>query len=349
MPTEMTLARSPAAAAPVMRLTKRQKAAIVVRLLRSEGIDLSLAGLPETLQIRLTQDMGGLRVIDRDTLRAVVSEFVSELDTIGLSFPSGLRGALKLLEGTISSDTAERLRSEAGIDLVTDPWDRLGRIDAERLRPLIEEESTEIGAVALSRLNVAKAAQILGLLPGAAARRLAYAMGQTGAVRPEVVARIGEALIARIDSEAPRAFAGAPVERVGAVLNSSGSAIRDEVLEGLDAEDRAFAAEVRKTIFTFANIPQRIDARDVPKIARAMDAAVLTRALAAAAPAPKTAPAAEFILSNMSQRLAQQFRDEMETLGQIRDSDGEEAMSAVIGTIRNMEAEGELALLVEEA
>lgn len=343
----MTLAGAGSPAASV-RLTRRQKAAIVVRLLRSEGIELSLADLPDDLQVGLTEEMGRLRTVSRDTLKSVVGEFVDELDRIGLSFPSGIGAALKLLEGTISADTAERLRNQAGIGTVTDPWERLSQLDAARLVPLIEEESTEIGAIALSKIKVARAAEILGLLPGIQARRLAYAMGQTGPVRPETVARIGKALIAQIDAEAPRAFAGGPVERVGAILNFSPSATRDEVLEGLDEEDKAFADEVRKAIFTFVNIPQRIDARDVPKLTREVDGALLIKALAAATPLPKEGKSAEFILSNMSQRLAQQMRDEMEALGQVKEKEGEEAMNAVVATIREMEARGEIMLLAED-
>ncbi|MDF0602042.1 FliG C-terminal domain-containing protein [Psychromarinibacter sp. C21-152] len=345
MPTEMTLAGAGGHAA---RLSKRQKAAIVVRLLRSEGIDLSLADLPESLQIGLTREMGNLRFVSRKTLKAVVDEFVEELDALGLSFPSGLGDALSLLDGTISPAAAERLRLQAGIGAVTDPWGRLSQLDAARLRPLIEEESTEIGAVALSKLKVSKAAEILGLLPGTTARRLAYAMGQTSAVSPATVDRIGAALVAQIDAETPRAFAGGPVERVGAILNSSPAATRDEVLDGLDEADKAFADEVRKAIFTFSNIPQRLDPRDVPRIAREIDGAVLIKALAAALQSEREAASAEFVLSNMSQRLAQQMRDEMETLGKVKGKEGEDAMAAVVAAIRAMEAAGEIMLVAED-
>ena len=202
--------------------------------------------------------------------------------------------------------------------------------------------------MALSKLKVSKAAEVLGLMPGDKARRLAFAMGQTGKVGPTTVARIGDALIAQLDSEAPRAFEGGPVERVGAILNFSPSTTRDDVLDGLDKEDREFANEVRKAIFTFVNIPERIDPRDVPKITREVEQTVLITALAAAQGKEKETKAAEFILSSMSQRLAQQMRDEMETLGKVRAKDGEDAMNEVVTAIRAMEADGKLMLVAGE-
>jgi flagellar motor switch protein FliG len=46
-------------------LSRRAKAAIVVRLLLNEGADLPLEDLPDDLQIALTQQMGAMRLVDR--------------------------------------------------------------------------------------------------------------------------------------------------------------------------------------------------------------------------------------------------------------------------------------------
>ena len=75
---------------------------------------------------------------------------------------------------------------------------------------------------------------------------------------------------------------------------------------------------------------------------------MLITALAAAQGKEKETKAAEFILSSMSQRLAQQMRDEMETLGKVRAKDGEDAMNEVVTAIRAMEADGKLMLVAGE-
>lgn len=336
----------PAAAGRV--LNRRQKAAIVVRLLRAEGVAISLADLPDQLQVNLTEAMSAMRYIDHTTLQSVVAEFVEELDGIGLAFPRDVDGALHVLDGTLSDSAAAHLRSQAGCGAGRDPWERIAELDSARLLPILQEESVEIGAVMLSKLKVAKSAELLGMLPGERARRITYAVSQTGAIAPATVQKIGEALVSQVDAQAPSAFANDPVERVGAILNFSAAATRDEVLEGLQSEDESFAEEVRKAIFTFTNIPERIDPRDVPKIIRETDAAVLTTALAAAATKDEDGKAAEFILTNMSQRMAAQLRDDMESLGKIKDRDGEAAMTAVVVAIRELEANGELMLVAEE-
>src|SRR5690606_12142193 len=124
-----------------------------------------------------------------------------------------------------------------------------------------------------------------------------------------------------------RAFDAGPVERVGAILNLSTAAIRDEVLRGLDTDDAGFAEQVRKAIFTFIHIPARILPRDVPKIVRMVDPPILTTAFAAALASPTLAPVAEFFLANMSQRLAQSLREVIDERGVVKEKEADAAMT----------------------
>ncbi len=332
--------------APVRNLTKRQKAAIVVRLLMAEGSDLSLSAMPEATLAELTRQMTTLRYIDRPTLERVIAEFLSEIEGIGLSFPGGIDEALGILESAIGNETATKLRKQAGVTAQGDPWERIGALGIEALLPVMQEESAEVCAVMLSKLQVSRAAKLLGALPGERARRIAYAISLTGNIAPDVVRRIGQSLASQLDAQPLRAFAEGPVERVGAILNFSPASTREDVLEGLRNEDEDFATEVRRAIFTFANIPARIDPRDVPKITREVEPAKLITALASAD--GEAAKASEFILTNMSQRMAGQMREEMEALGKVRERDGEEAQNAVVAVIRDLEAAGEIFLVAEE-
>jgi len=325
-------------------LTNREKAAVIVRLMLSEGSPLPLSSLPEHIQASLAEQMGHMRLVDRSTLSNVVAEFLEELQEVGLSFPGGIEGALSMMDGHISDTAASRLRRLAGASLKADPWDRIIMLPPDRLRPVLEEESVEVAAVMLSKLPVAKAAELLSQLEGARARRIAYAVSLTGNVAPETVRRIGMSLATQLENLPSRAFETGPVERIGAILNNTPQVTRDEVLAGLEQEDAGFAEKVRRAIFTFAHIPTRLNARDVPKIVRIVDQPVLITALTAAATAPDTAEAAEFILANISQRMAQSLRDEMESHSKVKDREAETAMNAVIAAIRQLIVSGEVVL-----
>lgn len=336
----------PGGGAPVS-LSRRAKAAIVVRLLLNEGADIPLEELPDEAQVALTQQMGAMRTVDRDTLSAVVEEFAAELDKIGLSFPAGMAGALDALDGKISPQTAARLRKEAGVRQFGDPWGRLRELGADALLPVLENESIEVAAVMLSKLPVAVSADLLSRIPGPQARKITYAVSLTNAVTPEAVDRIGLSLATQLDAQPKRAFDADPVERVGAILNSSTSLTRDDVLTGLDETDQGFANAVRKAIFTFGNIPARIAPRDIPRILREVDQNQLIIALAGSE-AAGFAESRDFVLENMSGRMADQLREEMENAGKVKPADAEEAMSEVVNAIRQMEQTGDLLLIVED-
>lgn len=328
-------------------LDNSAKAAIVVRLLLSEGADLPIEDLPEDLQARLTSRMGSMGLVDRTTLASVVQEFAEALDSAGLTFPKGLANALAEMEGKISPQTAARLRKEAGVRQAGDPWARLCALEPGELANMARAESVEVAAVLLSKLDTPKAAAMLSLLPGPVARQITYAVSQTGSVTPEAVDRIGLSLASQLDTRPILAFDDGPDERVGAILNQSPSATRDDMLSALDETDAAFASAVRKSIFTFAHIPHRIASRDVAKIIRAADPGDLVTALAAAT-GDDTAPAAEFLLANMSTRMADNLREEMAEKGAVRESEGEAAMNAVIGAIRQLETAGEITLIIPD-
>ena len=173
-----------------LAMTGRVKAAVIVRLLLAEGSPLPLSSLPEHMQAALTEQIGRMRLVDRTTLGAVVEEFLNELEQVGLSFPGGIEGALSMMDGHISTTAANRLRRLASASGKADPWDRIIVLDEDRLLPVLEEESEEVAAVMLSKLPIPRAASLLGRLPGDKARRVAYAVSQTGNVDPEMGARL---------------------------------------------------------------------------------------------------------------------------------------------------------------
>lgn len=328
-------------------LNRPAKAAIVVQFLLREGVDVPLHKLPIPVQEQLALQLGSLKMVDRETLLDVVEEFANELDGVGLRFPSGIAGALNQLEGKISPSLARRLRRETGAPRSIDPWQRIEALDADKLRTIAMAESIEVAAVLISKLNVDKAAALLGKLPGERARRITFSVSMTENVTPEAVARIGHSIVTQLDEEPERAFATTPVERVGAILNYSATNTREDVLTGLDEADAGFAEAVRKAIFTFADIPERLEPLDIPKLARDVDQADIVVAMSGATDGDEQ-KSVEFILSNMSKRMAQTLRDEMNDQPSLSRKETEAAQSTVISAIRDLIATGEIKLRVVE-
>ena len=346
----MTMAAAPTAQPPksdkLQALQPVQKAAVIVRLLLSQGMSPAIDRLSPAHQERLTHAMATLGYINRETLASVVREFADSLDNMALTFPSALSDAVALLEPHLSAQAHEALNEKAALHDGTDPWVQLAAMEAETLRPILARESAEVCAILLSKIGVAKAAQLLSALPEDRAPAVAHAVSLTATISPGTIDTIGETLLTQIRATPRSAFKSSAVERVGAILNSANGATRDTVLDGIIARDALFGEEVRRAIFTFDHIPRRIDPKDVPKIIRETDSDTMVTALASGM---ETAPlSVEFLLENMSKRMAEQLRDEAESRPSPRVEEGEAAQARIVASIRDLETAGELLLVPAE-
>ncbi|WP_425090995.1 flagellar motor switch protein FliG [Tropicimonas sp. S265A] len=343
----MSAAAKTSGAEPVIqKLSPRQKAAVILRLLVEDGETPNLTAMTPGQQALLTEEMARLKPISRATLESVITEFLNAMDEAGLSVSHGLASALNQLSGHISAEVEEELRLRAGLGEVLGVWDRLAALPADTMLKLIDGESPEVAAVVLSKIKVAVAAEILGLMPGPRARRITFAVSQTEQIAPPIVERIGEMLVDRLEAIPPRAFNRSPDARLGEILNSSAPDTREEVLNGLQESDEGFAKAVRKAIFTFAHISTRVVPRDVPALLKEVDGDVLVKALKSAeTQEPDTAA---FLLENMSKRMAEQLREAMKELGDVPEKDGNAAMTEVVRAVRKLEADGTLMLIPAE-
>lgn len=323
-------------------LTGAQKAAIIVRLLLAEGMDMPIASLPPQTQADLTRTLGEMRLVDRATMCAVVDEFVEMLEQVGLSFPDGLEGALSLLDGKLDARATQSLRALVRGGTADDPWSALEIAETDEILQLLGQESQIVGAVLLSKLSTDKAARILMALPPEQAQTLALAIARTEAIAPETVARIGATLAGQLREKPPRAFDSPPSKRVGEILNASSAAIRDQLLRDIELADQGFASGVRKSIFTFQDIPARLGARDVPAVMRELGGDDLMQVMAAKQPAD--ASTCEFLLENMSKRLAETLREDAQALPQPASDIYEAAVSRISATVRRLADEGAITL-----
>lgn len=318
-------------------MTRRRKAAIVVQILIADGTSMPLADLPEPLQEILTGELATLRRLDRATMDAVAEEFAAELDAMGMAAPGSRDKAITALADHLSPALASRLQSQLDSVRNGDHWPVVADLPVPVLARIMQAESIEICAVTLSKLPVAKAAEVLAKTPGDRARRITYAMSLTADVTPDVVRRIGQALAQDYGHPTATAFDKAPVQRLGAILNSATTDTREDMLEGLGVKDPAFASDVRKAIFTFKDIAPRVKETDVPTCIRSVDAPVLTTAIAAGLAGDAALVAsAEYILASVSQRMAAQMREDAAERGPIKKADAEAAMATVTAAVRDL-------------
>jgi flagellar motor switch protein FliG len=152
-------------------------------------------------------------------------------------------------------------------------------------------------------------------------------------------------LVTQTSNKPEKAFEATPAKRLGAILNVTTASLRDTLLSGLEEDGQTIGLSVRNAIFTFKDIPQRLNpTADITQCLRAVDKSVLAIALASAEQTELTA-VSNFVLENMSKRLADNLRADIAESGEIKVAEGESAMAQVMLEIRRLIDLGEIKMI----
>lgn len=331
----------------VASLSQRQKAAIIVKLLVGGGVSMDDLDLDADAIWKITNAMTGLGVVGKDIVDGVTAEFIIEMERMGLVFERDIDGSLKSMEDQITADTLSEVKARQSGSAEASAWGYISKTESEVLARRIAAENPRVGSVILSKLSPTKSAEIVGLIAPESAESLLGAISKTTSIKPEIVSRIGIALAESLqDKGGVGAFEESAAERIGAILNMSPSQFRDDILGGFEKKDPEVAGQIRRLMFTFEDIPSRIVGRDISKILRGVDDETLVMALSGAA---TTAPEVrDFILSNISSRLAEQIQESIEERGAVKEKDADAAMTQVVIAIKELEKSGEITLVVIE-
>ena len=129
------------------------------------------------------------------------------------------------------------------------------------------------------------------------------------------------------------------VDYVASVMNNLDRASEKSIFDRLSAHNEELADEIRKRMFVFEDIVT-MDDRSVQRFVRECDPKDLVLALKGA-----NHDVANKIFTNVSSRMAQSIRDDLEVTVNVRMRDVEAAQQRIVGIIRDLEEKNELIIL----
>jgi flagellar motor switch protein FliG len=160
-------------------------------------------------------------------------------------------------------------------------------------------------------------------------------------VQPEVVEQVAEVLQRKLSvamgSGGTAVLVGGVPGLVG-ILNNSDRASEKQILTELEELDAELAEEVRSQMFVFDDVV-KLDDRTLQRVLRHVVPKDLALALKGVDEQIR-----EKFARNMSERAAEDLREEIEILGPTRLSMVEGAQQAIVRTVRELEAQGEIVL-----
>ena len=129
------------------------------------------------------------------------------------------------------------------------------------------------------------------------------------------------------------------IDYVADVMNNLDRSSERAIFDHLEKRDTELAEEIRKRMFVFEDIIT-MDDRSIQRFLRECDQKDLVLALKGA-----NEDVAAKIFSNMTSRMAQSIRDDLEITTNVRVRDVEEAQQRIEDVIRTLEEKNELIIL----
>ncbi|MFD2443520.1 flagellar motor switch protein FliG [Bacillus sp. CGMCC 1.16607] len=318
-------------------LTGKQKAAI---LLISLGPDVSASvykHLSEEEIEKLTLEISGVRKVDSQAKEEILEEFHNIALAQDYITQGGIGYAKTVLEKALGPEQAAVIINRLTSSLQVRPFEFARKADAAQILNFIQNEHPQTIALILSYLDSAKAGQILSELPQEMQADIARRIAVMDSTSPEIINEVEQILEKKLSSTVSQDYTQTGgIEAVVDVLNGVDRATERTILDALEIQDPELAEEIKKRMFVFEDIVT-LDNRAIQRVIRDCENEDLMLALKVSSDEVK-----EIVFKNMSKRMVESFKEEMEFMGPVRLRDVEEAQSRIVAIIRRLEEAGEI-------
>ncbi|MFD2371294.1 flagellar motor switch protein FliG [Brevibacillus sp. GCM10020057] len=318
-------------------LTGRQKAAILLISLGPEISAQVFKHLREDEIEQLTLEIANVRKVDNDEKDKILAEFHQIAVAKEVISQGGITYAKEILQKALGETKAMDIINRLTANLQVRPFDFARKADPGQILNFIQNEHPQTIALVLSYLEAQQAAMILSALPQERQAEVAKRIAMMDSTSPEVIAQVEQVLEQKLSATVTQDYTQAGgIEAIVAVLNGVDRGTERTILDSLEIQDPELAEEIKKRMFVFEDIAT-LDNRSIQRVIRDVENADLQLALKVASEEVR-----EVIFRNMSKRMADTFKEEMEFMGPVRLRDVEEAQSRIVAIIRRLEEAGEI-------
>ncbi|MDE6991201.1 MAG: flagellar motor switch protein FliG, partial [Lachnospiraceae bacterium] len=316
-----------------------QKAAILLIALGPEKSSLIFKHLKEEEIEDLTLEIANTKSVTPQVKEKVINEFYEVCLAQQYIAEGGIGYAKELLEKALGADKAMDVIGKLTASLQVKPFEFVKKTDASQLLNFIQDEHPQTIALILSYLSAGQAATILGALIPEKQAEVARRIATMDRTSPDVIKEVERVLESKLSSLVNQDYTIiGGVDAVVEILNTVDRGTEKHIMETLEVEEPELADEIRKKMFVFEDI-LLLDDRAIQRVLRDVDNNDLAIACKGSTEEVQNA-----IFSNMSKRLAEMIREDMEFMGPVRMKDVEEAQQKIVNIIRKLEDSGEIVI-----
>ena len=316
-----------------------QKAAILLITLGPEKAAVIFQHLKEEEIEELTLEIANTRSISAQDKEDVLNEFYQVCLAQQYIAEGGIGYAKELLEKALGNEKAAGIIAKLTASLKVRPFEFVRKTEPSQLLNLIQDEHPQTIAMILSYLSATQASIVLGALPPEKQADVARRIAQMDRTSPDIIKEVERVLERKLASLVNQDYTiVGGIDAIVNILNNVDRSTEKHIMESLEIEEPELADEIRKKMFVFEDI-LLLDDRAIQRVLREVDNADLELALKSS-----TEEVQNVIFRNLSKRLAEMIKEDMDFMGPVRMKDVEEAQQKIVSVIRKLEDAAEIVI-----
>lgn len=318
-------------------LTDAQKAATVIISLGSETAAQVYKFLSEDEIEQLTYEIAKIQKMGSEDMESILNDFYSLCLTQKVVTEGGVSYARNVLEKAFGAQVASSLLERVTKSLKTKAFEFIRKADYKNLMTTIQNENPQTIALVLSYARSDQASTIISELPKDVRIEVVERIAKMDRTSPEIINQVEKVLERKFSAMVSTDFMEVGgINYIADVMNHIDRSSEKFIFDELYKRDAKLADDIRKKMFIFEDIVL-LDSMAIQAFLREIDSKDLVVALKGA-----NQEVSDMIFQNMSQRMGETVRSDMEYLHNVRMRDVEEAQQRIVGVIRKLEEEGEI-------
>ncbi|KNY28383.1 flagellar motor switch protein FliG [Pseudobacteroides cellulosolvens] len=288
---------------------------------------------------QLTLEIANIRTVTPEDKERVLEEFYQICLAQEYIAEGGINYAKEILEKALGTQKALEVINKLTVSLQVRPFDFVRKADPSQLLNFIQNEHPQTIALILAYLKPQQSSIVLSALPQDKQADVARRIATMDRTSPEVIKEVERVLEKKLSSLVTEDFTAAGgVQSIVDILNNVDRGTEKYIMETLEIEDTDLAEEIKKRMFVFEDV-LTLDNRSIQRFLREVDNSQLAIALKGS-----TEEVQKLIFGNMSKRLAEMIKEDIDFMGPVRLKDVEEAQQKIVNVIRKLEDAGEIVI-----
>lgn len=317
--------------------TGKEKAAMLLIALGPELSSDIFKQLKEEEIEQLTLEIANIRSVTPNDKDIIMEEFYQMCLAQDYIAEGGIGYAKDILEKALGAEKSMEIINRLTVSLQVRPFEFIRKTDASQVLNFLQNEHPQTIALILAYLRPSQSAEVLSALPQDKQADVAKRVAVMDRTSPEIIKEVERVLEKKLSSLVLEDYtATGGLQSIVDILNSVDRGTEKHIMETLEIEDSELAEDIRKRMFVFEDILQ-LDNRSIQRFLREIDNSQMAIALKGATEEVKDA-----IYGNMSKRLSDMIKEDIDFMGPVRLKDVEEAQQKIVNVIRKLEDSGEI-------